>query len=211
MEKSLVRPWYPVVAKMLAAGSTAMASAQAVGASVQTVRRHLHAPGSVLASMVAQERTKLRAVDDANIAAGGDDLAPLRGKALAVLERALDAGDTSAAKALLGKLVANPPDAPQAEAEPEPEITPEEAARETALALPAAADLARSGVLSPEVAELLRDACRAFLADDLQPRPPLDAEADRVEVVLDEPAPVAPPPPSSPAAEAVVVPLRPLV
>ncbi len=48
----------------------------------------------------------------------------------------------------------------------------------------AAADLARSGKLSPESVELLRAASRTFLADDPQPRPPIDVEAERVEVTV---------------------------
>ncbi len=128
-------------------------------------------------------------------------LALLRGKALHVLDAALDAGDVNAAKALFFKL-ASPADAPPQESQPEPEIWEDDAGREMALAFLAVADLARIGKLSPEVVEMLRSACRVFLADDLQPRPPIDVEAERVEVMT------APEPHQQPAAGvAVVIPI----
>ncbi len=76
------------------------------------------------------------------------------------------------------------PDAPPPEeSEPEPEASAEDAARELALALPAVADLARTGMVSPNVVEQLREAACRFLADDGRPKAPLDVEAERVEQV----------------------------
>lgn len=160
---------------MLAAGRKQLDVAKECGVWPKTLRRRLSAPDGLLKAQVEQARAALAAQAQ-------DELAPLRGKALAVLEKALDQNDVGAAKALLSKLVASPADASPQEAEPEPEISSEDAAREMALAHAAVADLARIGKLSPEVVETLRAACRVFLADDLQPRPPVDVEAERVEV-----------------------------
>ncbi len=49
---------------------------------------------------------------------------------------------------------------------------------------------------------MLRAAARAFLADDLQPRPPIDVEAERVEFAAQE----IPEQPS--AGGAAVIPIR---
>lgn len=188
--------WYPKAAQMLAAGRKQLDVAKECGVWPKTLRRRLSAPDGLLKAQVEQARAALAAQAQ-------DELAPLRGKALAVLEKALDSGDVGAAKALLSKLVASPADAPPQEAEPEPEISPEAAAKEMALAHAAVADLARMGKLSPEVVETLRAACRALLADDLQPRPPLDVEAERVEVAA------APEPQSAGSASgAAVIPIR---
>lgn len=66
------------------------------------------------------------------------------------------------------------------------------------------ADLARIGKMSPEVVEMLRAACRAFLADDLQPRPPINVEAERVQISAPEPAAEAQPT----SGGAAVIPIR---
>ena len=58
--------------------------------------------------------------------------------------------------------------------------------------------------MSPEVVEMLRAAAGAFLADDLQPRPPINVEAERVEV-----APPAAEEPKQPSTGgAAVIPIR---
>jgi hypothetical protein len=167
--------WYARAAQLLAGGATQAEVAEAVGTTPKTLRRHLAAPGGLLRAQIEQAKV-------AQATQAQDELAPLRGKALAVLEKALDAGDVGAAKALLSKLVASPADAPPAEAEPEPEISVDDAYREVALSLPAAADLARLGGISPEVVQMLKAATRAFWEDDLQPRPDIDVSAERVEV-----------------------------
>lgn len=170
------RAWYDEAARRLAGGATIKEAAAAVRVAEKTIRRHLKAPSSVLASMVEKER--------AAVASGvADELAPLRGKALAVLERALDGGDVGAAKALLTKLVAGPADLPPEPAAPAEEVTPEAAVREVAASLPAVADLAGAGLLPADAVEELRGACRAFLADGLRPRMPLDLEAERVDMI----------------------------
>jgi len=172
--------WYPKAAQLLASGKPQKEVAAALGIWPKTLRRHIARPDGLLRAQVEAERAKQAAQVD-------DELAPLRGKALAVLEKALDSGDVGAAKALLSKLVASPADAPPQEAEPEPEISEDDAGREMALAFPAVADLARIGKLSTEVVEMLRAACRAFLADDLKPQPPVDVEAEKVNPVPAEP------------------------
>ncbi len=67
----------------------------------ETLRRHLDAPDGLLRAQIEQAKA-------AQAAQAHDELAPLRGKALAVLEKALDSGDVNAAKALLSKLVVSP-------------------------------------------------------------------------------------------------------
>lgn len=183
--------WYPKVAQLLAGGATIKDAAKQLGIGEKTVRRHLQAPGGVLRAMVEQAKAAQAAVVQ-------DELAPLRGKALAVLEKALDANDVGAAKALLAKLVAGPADAPPTpESAAEPEVSPEDAARELALSFPAVADLAREGRLSAQAVEDLRAACRVFLEDDLKLRPPINAEAERVEPVAEDgPRPTAAPDPT---------------
>ncbi len=171
--------WYPKAAAMLAAGELQARVAKAIGVWSKTLRRHINAPDGLLRAQIEAERAKQAAQSQ-------DELAPLRGKALAVLEKALDSGDVGAAKALLSKLVANPADAPPAESEPEPEISVEDAYREVALSLAAAADLARLGTIPTEVVEMLKAAARAFIADDMRPRPPIDVEAERVEIAVPE-------------------------
>jgi hypothetical protein len=166
--------WHSKITPLLAAGQTLTEAARAVGVPLRTATRHLNAPGSVLAAMVTEAKA-------AQAGAVEDELGPLREKALGVLEKALDAGDLSAAKALLTKLVATPEPPPPEEREPEQEITAVDAAREVALALGTIGDLYRTGALSLEAVEQLRAAARAFLADDLRPRPPLDLVADRVD------------------------------
>jgi predicted transcriptional regulator len=188
--------WYPKVVAALVAGKTQLATAKEIGVTPKTLRRHLDAPSGLLKAQIEKARV-------AQAETAQDEFGPLRGKALAVLEKALDSGDVGAAKTLLSKLVASPADAPPQESQPEPEISPEEAAKEIAVALPAAADLARTGLLSPEVVELLRNAARALLADDLQARAPIDVEAERVEVA----APESPEQPSS-GGSAAVIPIR---
>jgi hypothetical protein len=88
-----------------------------------------------------------------------------------------------AAKAVIGKLLPNQVVQTTEETKPAPEITADQAAQEVALSLPALADLARSNQLSIASVMGLRSACIAFLEDDLQPRAPIDVEADRVEMV----------------------------
>ncbi len=188
--------WYPKAAAMLAAGKTQLVTAKECSCTPKTLRRHLAAPGGLLKAQVEKARA-------AQAEAAQDELAPLRGKALQVLEKALDSGDVGAAKALLSKLVASPADAPPQEIAPEPEISEDDAGREMALAFPAVADLARTGKLSPEVVEMLRAAARAFLADDLQPRPPIDVEAERVEV-----APTTATEASEQHPDAAIIPIR---
>ena len=67
----------------------------------KTLRRHLAAPDGLLRAQIEKARA-------AQAEAAQDELAPLRAKALAVLQAALDQGDVGAAKALLSKLVASP-------------------------------------------------------------------------------------------------------
>ncbi len=195
--RSVPAPWYAKAAAALAAGKPYTTTAKELGIGISTLQRHLRAPASVLKRMVEEARA-------AALAAASDELAPLRGKALQVLDAALDAGDVNAAKALLSKLVASPADTSPQEATPEPEISEDDAGREMALAFPAVADLARIGKLSPEVVEMLRSAARAFLADDLRPRPPIDVEAERVEIT----PPAAEAPAASAQGGAAVIPIR---
>lgn len=169
--------WYRAAAQQLAAGKTIVDTAESLGISEKTLRRHRDAPAGTLRGLVDAAKA-------AQAEGVADELAPLRAKALAVLGKALDDGDLSAAKTVMGKLVASPETAPAEERPVEAEITPDDAARELALAFPAIADLAREGRLSPDSIAQLRAAARAFLADDLQPRPPLDLEADRVDSSL---------------------------
>jgi hypothetical protein len=51
--------WYSKAAQALATGVLQVAVAKEIGISVRSLRRHLVAPGSTLASMVAQEKAQL--------------------------------------------------------------------------------------------------------------------------------------------------------
>jgi hypothetical protein len=186
--------WYPKAAALLAAGEPQAKVSKAIGVWSKTLRRHIKAPDGLLRAQIEKARA-------AQAEAAQDELAPLRGKALAVLEKALDSGDVGAAKALLSKLVASPADAPQQENQPEPEISVEDAYREVAVSLSAAADLARLGTISPALVEMLKAACGVFLADDLKPRPPIDCEAERVEFAASEPQPAT-------STGATIIPIR---
>jgi len=174
--------WYQKAAHSLASGARQEDVAKECGIGVRTLKRHLGAPGSTLVAMVAQERVQLAATT-------ADQRGGLLDKALDVLSKNLDADgklSLDAAKAVIGKLLPTQISTQVEESKPEPEILPVDACKEVALSLPAFADLARLGQLPLEAVEELREACRAFLADDLKPRPPIDLEADRVEMVGSE-------------------------
>ncbi len=170
--------WYEKVIPALVAGRTQADAAREAGISARALRRHLSAPGSVLKAHVEQERAALAS-------AVQDESKDLLSKALAVLATHLDGeGKLSldAAKAVLGKLLPDKATV-KAEEQPAPEATAEEACREVTLALASFADLARTGQLSVEAVAGLRSACVRFIEDDLKPRPPIDTEADRVELL----------------------------
>lgn len=189
--------WYPEAARRLAAGETQVVVSSAVGCTPKTLRRHLDAPSGVLKALVE----KARAVA---AAAGDDELAPLRAKMNEQIKKAVDAGDISVIRALIPKMFATPePTPPPDSGAAEPEITEVQAVEELIAALPAVADLARARVLAPDLMERLRSACGVFLADDLQPRAPIDVEAERVEVAAPE-TPDQQPPDNS----AAIIPIR---
>ena len=199
--------WYPQIAKLLAGGGTMKSAAKAAGISTRTLRRHLSDPAGPLSVQVERARAE-RAKEE-----GGDELAPLRAQALAVLGRAM-AGDSvgdaalSAARSVLTKTVASPGEAPQADGgEPDrPERTPEQSCGELAMALRDLPALYRLGVVSRERLEAVREAARALLADDLAPLPAPDLEEHRVQAAPE--LPELPGDPTPAAGGAAVIPIR---
>jgi len=171
--------WYQKAAQALATGVLQVAVAKEIGISVRSLRRHLAAPGSILAALVAQEKAQL-------VAATADQRGTLLERALSVLEKNLDGEGKIAldsAKALISKLLPNQVVQTTEETKPPPEISADQAAQEVALSLPALADLARTGQLSVGAVMGVRSACIAFLEDDLRPRQPIDTEADQVSML----------------------------
>jgi len=174
--------WYEKAVRLFAAGASQKAVSKALRIPVRTIRRHLTISGSALKVRIDQEKAQLATSTT-------DARAELLAKAMGVLEKSMDVVGRiglTAARAVLSKMIPSAVSVQTEQPAPEPEILPVDAAKEVSLSLPAFADLARLGQLPLEAVEELRGACRAFLADDLKPRPPIDLEADRVEMVGSE-------------------------